>query len=670
MLNLRDQRFRYDHVGDDERRSTAELAPWLFAYDDKLIVNKDSGLLACYAIGGIDAEALMNGEVNQWAQQLQGVLNGLKQWPPTLWWTVHRRAESNWPTGQFLNPIAAQLDAHMAARQAAGGKNFVNRHYLSLLGNALANKMGLQDRLTHAIRRSDSLPKALFEAIRTHFFAGSAFAYTAGELDLAVARYEEMLATTTQALPDMQFERLRGDALHAFLHACASIVHAGQARVALPNNVLMDAALGDAVIEPRGDHLVIRGFRTKYTAAIQIKQWPTPPDGARVRKLERLLTLPVELTLSLCWRKLHRDDALRLLKARKYYFDLTKFNPLTYVAAALAKKKDMEGVTPRADKAAAVAEVESIIKEIEEDTIGYGPANLTILVHADSPEKLQDAVDLVENELRSARLLPIRETFHLVSAYAGTLPGQWGEIVRWIEFSSAHIAHLAPVFTVRPGDSINGYLTEQLKRICPALVQFLTEHGTAVNVNFHALDKGHVLVVGPTRGGKTVLINLLLVLFARYGKVRVIRFDRDRSCRIPTLLTGGTWINTRDSETRINPLVLLADKRHWLFLTEWIKQLAGTVGSAFDADDAKSLHEAMEMTAGLPAASWRLWRLQTIWLHLPPGKLKDALARGSKAALTAQSSITPRTTSASPTTSASKWVACWSRPRRPSSSST
>ena len=42
-------------------RSCAELAPWLHPYNDQVIVDKDTGLLACFEFEGLDTDSVTVG---------------------------------------------------------------------------------------------------------------------------------------------------------------------------------------------------------------------------------------------------------------------------------------------------------------------------------------------------------------------------------------------------------------------------------------------------------------------------------------------------------------------------------------------------------------------------------------------------------------------------------
>src|SRR6202008_2246240 len=87
----------------------------------------------------------------------------------------------------------------------------------------------------------------------------------------------------------------------------------------------------------------------------------------------------------------------------------------------------------------------------------------------------------------------------------------------------------------------------------------------------HPGGKAHTLVVGPIGAGKSVILNYLMSQTGRHG-ARRIRFDKDRSTRIPTLLGGGRFIDATgrfEAATSVNPLSLIGDEKHYPYVAEW-----------------------------------------------------------------------------------------------------
>ena len=185
----------------------------------------------------------------------------------------------------------------------------------------------------------------------------------------------------------------------------------------------------------------------------------------------------------------------------------------------------------------------------------YGWFNLTVLVACAPGEDLDAALRSCAAAVREAGFLVLREGVHLLSAWSGSLPGQWGQLVRWHFVHTGNLADLLPLQSVGRGQRSNAYLAEQLGRPCAALTCLPGLDRTTYHFNFHWGDLGHCAVLGPSRSGKSVLMNFLLTQFLRYRGARVLILDKDRSCRIPTVLQGGRWLDPgHPGSTPVNPM--------------------------------------------------------------------------------------------------------------------
>ncbi|MCM3582002.1 hypothetical protein M3795_16070 [Ralstonia pickettii] len=90
-----------------------------------------------------------------------------------------------------------------------------------------------------------------------------------------------------------------------------------------------------------------------------------------------------------------------------------------------------------------------------------------------------------------------------------------------------NLADLAQLRAIRTGDRRNKHLSAQLQRPIPALALLPTEHNVPFNYNFHQGDLPHFFVVGPSRSGKTTLLNFLISQFFKYHPCNVLIFDKD-----------------------------------------------------------------------------------------------------------------------------------------------
>src|SRR3546814_2363428 len=79
--------------------------------------------------------------------------------------------------------------------------------------------------------------------------------------------------------------------------------------------------------------------------------------------------------------------------------------------------------------------------------------------------------------------------------------------------------------------------------------------------NFHKGDLGHTLIIGPSGGGKTVLLNFLMAQTEKTG-ARQIFIDKDRGAQIFVQASGGTYLALHNGvPTAFSPLKALADRK-------------------------------------------------------------------------------------------------------------
>src|SRR3546814_8436008 len=75
--------------------------------------------------------------------------------------------------------------------------------------------------------------------------------------------------------------------------------------------------------------------------------------------------------------------------------------------------------------------------------------------------------------------------------------------------------------------------------VCSSDLTAETSGSTPFRLSTHVGDVGHMLIVGPTGAGKSVLLALLALQFRRYAGAQVYIFDKGFSARAAVLAMGG-----------------------------------------------------------------------------------------------------------------------------------
>src|SRR3546814_2849889 len=104
------------------------------------------------------------------------------------------------------------------------------------------------------------------------------------------------------------------------------------------------------------------------------------------------------------------------------------------------------------------------------------------------------------------------------------------------------------------------------------------------------------LIVGPTGGGKTVIVNFLMAQAEKTG-ARQIFVDKDRGAQIFVLASGGTYLTLENGKpTGFAPLKALENKpedRAWLSL--WVRQLVRAESRPITVQEEKTEEHTSEL---------------------------------------------------------------------------
>lgn len=600
MLALQERIKRY-HGG---ARPLAEIAPWLLPLTSGLVLNKDGALLACYRFRGIDAEGREKSEIDDAASRVEKTFRVFNRRIAT-WWTTDRMRTTQYADGDFSNSISRMVNERRR-QQFLRGRYFANEHYLAVTFSPEAGPGRLLENIHRLTANGHGMVEALITGLKHYIQEKDRLGVEIETLAAMVAEFETILDQFRATMPDIGLERLLDDDLHSYLHWRLSPA-TDPYKIKIPTDEhYLDTALGDNVVTVQANTLRFDGVRSRYAAALTIKTWP---DETLPGLLDCLLAAPVELTVSYAYRLVDQDQAKQYIKdVRRHNRNMRK-GLFTLLKEVVTNTKS-ENTDNTRD--AAAHDADDALGDTATKAFGY--LNVTIMVYGDTPESTEEAVRETVKLVHSQGFITLREGLHLLSAWAGTVPGQWAEPVRWLFFSSANVADLAHIRSIATGSRVNEYLTEQRQRYTPALTTLATEYNTPYYFNFHQGDLAHTAVIGPTRSGKSVFVNFLISQWLKYEPVNVFIFDKDYSCRIPTLLQGGRHLDLANERVELNPTALLEDKANWPWFARWLEILLASRDYRLTADDDVAIHQAIESVAQIKDARRRL---QSFFMTLP-----------------------------------------------------
>lgn len=611
----------------------SELIPWLFAWDDSIVLLKDGSLMASFTYAGLDVDSVSNDRLNAERQQLLYAYAQIQEKRICMTWQLRHRRTRDYPDGVFPDPVSGRIDSLLYA-SFLRNPQFSNYQTVSLVMEPPASATRLLARLSRAQQDGQGnvvgTLKALLHGLKDMVMGNDDFPFDGqAELADAVHDFNQVIDQFAAALASLQIQRLRGEALAGYLTmACSPTTDWWD--MPLPDEEFFDSTLPKNWVDNSAkDTLVFSGnegqkFAQCYT--LQLSQ----RNHVSLTLLDTLLGAPFEFTLSQVFKLLPRSMGERAAASMARYHGLRKHTIGAYVLAGLTRT-DVGNTRPNEVRAKAEEEALKL-----ENTISIGQAGLvqwhgTVMVQSDSAQEL--AVDSAKcaEILQAARLSPIRETLHKLCSFAATIPGAHGHIARWSKVSRENAVDLTPVRTVAHGTRINDYLSEQIGIPCGALLVLTTRYRTPYYFTGYVGDLGHTLMIGPSSTGKTTFCNLAWSQFRKYPGARILGFDKNFSMRPPMVLQGGHYVDltpeNQDSAAqgvaRMSPLrALLANGQaegqagHFVYCITWLELLAKQRGYRPTATDRITLESVLRAVVATSKSQPQDLRLSSVVTNL------------------------------------------------------
>jgi type IV secretion system protein TrbE len=272
-----------------------------------------------------------------------------------------------------------------------------------------------------------------------------------------------------------------------------------------------------------------------------------------------------------------------------------------------------------------VLDADTALQALGGDHVAFGYLTTTITVSDTLRAKVEDKVRRIERIVNGLGFTAKRESVNAVEAWLSGLPGHVYANVRQPLVHTLNLAHLVPLSSVWAGPSENAHLGG------PPLLCAETSGSTPFRLATHIGDVGHMLIVGPTGAGKSVLLALLALQFRRYPASQIFIFDKGFSARAAVLAMGGAHhaLGSGDAEGEgcgdalaFQPLrhIDREDTRAWAM--DWLAGLLAHEKVTVTPEIKEALWSALMSLASAPADERTLTGLS---LLLQSNALKSAL---------------------------------------------
>lgn len=578
MLALREYRDRSDRLADH--------LPWAALVAPGVVLNKDGSFMRVLAFRGPDLESATQAELVAAAARANNVLKRFGSgW--ALFFDAERLAAPGYPPGTFPEPVSWLIDEERRAAFEGEREHFESRYHLALTWLPPADAHDTAGRAFVERERSGE-GRDWRQALQAFV------AETDRALDLFAGFLREV-----RALDDA--------GLLSYLHAAVSAYPHTVAVPAVPmylDGLLADTPLTGGLEPMLGD----RHLRTVTVLGF--------PATSRPGILDALNHEAFAYRWGTRFIALDRTDATRTLtRIRRQWFNKRKsvsqlLREVMYNQPTALTDSDADNKVVDADLA---------LQALGGDHVGFGYLTATVTVSDTSRPRAEEKIRAVERVINGLGFTCIRESINAVEAWLSGLPGQVYANVRQPLVHTLNLAHLMPLSAVWAGPAANVHLGG------PPLLHARTSGSTPFRLSTHVGDVGHMLIVGPTGAGKSVLLALLALQFRRYPASQVYVFDKGWSARAAVLGMGGAHHALgagTGGALAFQPLrrIDALDQRTWA--AEWIGALLEHERVIVTPEVKDAVWSALGSLASAPPAERTLTGLS---LLLQSNALKSAL---------------------------------------------
>jgi len=491
MLALREYRHRADRLADH--------LPWAALVAPGVVLNKDGSFQRTLAFRGPDLESATEAELVGACARANNVLKRFGSGWATFF-DAERRDAPGYPPAVFPDPVSWLVDEERRAGFEAEGAHYESRYHLTLVFLPPADA-------------SESAGRSLVDRDK-----GEGRDWRAA-LAGFVAETDRVLDLFAGFMPEMR--ALTSAETLTYLHGCIS---PARHPVAVPETPMyLDAVLADTPLvgglEPRlGDHhlrtITILGF----------------PNLSRPGILDALNAADFGYRWVTRFIALDKTHATRVLtRIRRQWFNKRK--SIAAMVREVMYNQPAQLLDSDADNK--VADADQALQALGADYVSFGYLTTTITVSDPDRARAEEKVRQVERIVNGLGFTCVREGINAVEAWLSSLPGQVYANVRQPLVHTLNLAHLMPLSAIWAGPAGDAHLGG------PPLLHAATAGSTPFRLSTHVGDVGHMLVVGPTGAGKSVLLALIALQFRRYRQAQIYIFDKGFSARAAVLAMGG-----------------------------------------------------------------------------------------------------------------------------------
>lgn len=571
--------------------SAAEFIPYYCHWDKNTIMTKSNEILQIVKVSGFAFETSDDEDVDMKKSVRNSLLKSMASGNIALWFHTIRRRYSNYPEGNFSAGFATHVNDKWREKRYSRD-SFTNDLYITIIRKeATGSAAKVEQSLRFLVESTDKQSKDEYLKDAARELNESTYRVMATLRD-----YDAHLLTTIET---------ENGAFSEPLEFLSKLVNCGQSQPMLVPTTDISHYLpthrlyfGKSAIEVRGPS------KRSFASIISLKEYAAATAAGM---MDAFLQLPFEFIITHSFQYINRQTAIEQMQ--------------------LQQRRMMASEDVAVSQ---VAEISNALDMAMSGHVAFGEHHMTILCIEDDLKRLEESVSMALAELTNLGINGVKEAFVMEAAYWAQLPANFEFIGRKSKISTINLAafnslHNFPVGKIKGNHWGN------------AVTVLDTTSDTPYFFNFHSRDVGHTTIIGPTGGGKTVLMNFLCCQALKF-KCRMFLFDKDRGSEVFIRAVGGEYTHLKPSDRcGFNPLQLSDNSENRTFLVDWFQAMLTMHGEQFSSEDLSLVNEAINGNFKLTKSDRQLQNVAAFFGMEGPGtaasRLKPWYGKGQYAGI-------------------------------------
>ena len=537
---------------EKNEKSFSKMVPYTYHYNENTLLTKNNEFLSVIKIEGFSFQTADDEDVDNKKNLRNNLFKGLAVSGLSIYVHTVRRKFAAFPEGEFNNIFTEMLNDQWRKKHGPD-RTFINEYYITII------KQGPKD------------AGAIIQKLLAKFLPikkGESKAMKEAYADLAEVRdrlVNGLMSYKAKLLGIRKTEDGCFSEICEFLGRIANVCYEQQMLV--PRGSIAKYINTQSLYFGTKTIVVFGPNYHKYAGIISLKEY-RPQTFAGV--LDGFLSMPSEFIITQSYTFTDRQKAISKMQLQQ---------------RRLQQSEDI-----------AVSQTMEINEALElamSGAFGFGMHHLTVMCIADDIKGLDDACSQAVVQFSNGGIAACRENVNMEPCFWAQFPGNVDFAVRKATINTLNLAGFVSFHNYPTGK----YKGNHWGNACTVLD---TTSGTPYFFSFHARDVGHTMIIGPTGGGKTMLLNFLTAQAQKF-KPRLFFFDKDRGAELFIRAINGSYtIINPGLKCNFNPLFLPDTPENRNFLIEWLTILVSTHGEIVGADDTAKLAAAVDGIYRLP----------------------------------------------------------------------